>query len=53
MSHIFVHFSISLHIEPETLVAIVGPIGAGKSSFISSILGEMYKLSGSVTAHVC
>jgi ABC-type multidrug transport system fused ATPase/permease subunit len=32
--------------KPNELIAIVGPVGSGKSSLISSILGEMVKVSG-------
>ncbi|KAG1691084.1 Multidrug resistance-associated protein 1 [Nymphon striatum] len=39
---------ISLEIKPNSLVAIVGSVGAGKSSLISSILGELNKINGSV-----
>ncbi|XP_077150158.1 multidrug resistance-associated protein 1-like [Ranitomeya variabilis] len=39
-----------LHIKiPEgSLIAVVGQVGSGKSSFLSAILGEMNKLEGSV-----
>jgi len=33
-------------------VAVVGSVGAGKSSLISAILGEMEKLHGNVTVKV-
>ncbi|KAG1691094.1 Multidrug resistance-associated protein 1 [Nymphon striatum] len=39
---------ISLKIKPNSLVAIVGRVGAGKSSLISAILGELHKTNGSV-----
>ena len=35
-----------------SLVAVVGSVGAGKSSLISAVLGEMEKLHGSVTVKV-
>ena len=35
------------------LVAIVGAVGAGKSSLVSAMLGEMDKLSGEVFLDVC
>ncbi|KAI8898302.1 P-loop containing nucleoside triphosphate hydrolase protein [Globomyces pollinis-pini] len=38
--------SISLDIEPGQLVAVVGSVGSGKSSFLSSILGSMLLKSG-------
>lgn len=37
---------INIEIKPGKLVAVVGQVGAGKSSLISAILGEMEKLSG-------
>ncbi|KAI8785008.1 multidrug resistance-associated protein 1, partial [Biomphalaria glabrata] len=40
--------SINLTITPGQLTAIVGPVGAGKSSLIFAILGEMEKLKGEV-----
>lgn len=40
--------NISLSIPSGSLVAVVGFVGSGKSSFLSAILGEMKKLSGRV-----
>ncbi|KAK6098443.1 hypothetical protein MT418_002471 [Batrachochytrium dendrobatidis] len=40
---------ISISVRENTLLAIVGNVGSGKSSIISAILGEMYKTSGMVT----
>jgi ATP-binding cassette subfamily C (CFTR/MRP) protein 1 len=40
--------NINLEVKKGTLVAIVGPVGSGKSSLISAILGEMHKISGTV-----
>jgi ABC-type cobalamin/Fe3+-siderophores transport system ATPase subunit len=34
------------------LVAVVGPVGCGKSSLLSAIIGEMEKLDGVVTTKV-
>ena len=34
------------------LKAIVGRVGEGKSSLVSAILGEMYKLTGKVNVNV-
>ncbi|KAL9890469.1 probable multidrug resistance-associated protein lethal(2)03659 [Glossina fuscipes] len=39
---------VNLRVQPGTLVAIIGPVGAGKSSIIQSILGELRPESGSV-----
>ncbi|XP_070201507.1 multidrug resistance-associated protein 1-like isoform X2 [Littorina saxatilis] len=39
---------IELEIRKGKLVAVVGPVGSGKSSLLSAILGEMEKLQGRV-----
>lgn len=39
---------MNLQVKEGELVAVVGAVGAGKSSFISSLLGEMETVSGSV-----
>ncbi|XP_061393041.1 probable multidrug resistance-associated protein lethal(2)03659 [Musca vetustissima] len=39
---------INLRIEPGTLVAIIGPVGSGKSSLIQSILGELKPAAGTI-----
>ncbi|XP_076093492.1 ATP-binding cassette sub-family C member 3-like isoform X1 [Mytilus galloprovincialis] len=39
---------INVNIREGNLVAVVGHVGSGKSSFIASILGEMEKLAGEV-----
>jgi ATP-binding cassette, subfamily C (CFTR/MRP), member 1 len=38
---------ITCDIEAGSLVAVVGPVGSGKSSFLSAILGEMEAINGS------
>ena len=40
---------MDLHVKPGQIVAVVGQVGAGKSSLIQSLLGEMEKLSGTVS----
>lgn len=35
-----------------SLVAVVGPVGSGKSSFLSAFLGETEKLEGLVAVKV-
>ncbi|KAK3859641.1 hypothetical protein Pcinc_034255 [Petrolisthes cinctipes] len=40
--------NINLKVKPGALVAVVGTVGAGKSSLCSAILGEMEKLEGKV-----
>ena len=49
---IIIPFSINLTVKPGELVAVVGQVGAGKSSLISALLGEMDKLNGHVTLKV-
>lgn len=39
-------------VEEGSLVAIVGQVGAGKSSILSAILGEMIKVKGQVNVKV-
>ncbi|GFO14038.1 canalicular multispecific organic anion transporter 1 [Plakobranchus ocellatus] len=39
---------INIEIPHGCLVAVVGPVGSGKSSLLSAILGEMDRLQGSV-----
>lgn len=46
-------YSINLKIPEGKLVAIVGTVGAGKSSLISAFLGEMEKVKGKVDLKVC
>ncbi|KAG0084918.1 hypothetical protein BGZ92_009462 [Podila epicladia] len=41
--------NINLSLMPRTLTAIVGRVGQGKSSLLSAIIGEMYKLEGTIT----
>lgn len=44
--------SINFRVKDGTLVAVVGHVGAGKSSLLSSLLGEMEKLHGQVFVQV-
>ncbi|KAM4822942.1 ATP-binding cassette sub-family C member 3 [Urocitellus parryii] len=41
--------SLDIQILKGTLVAVVGPVGCGKSSLVSALLGEMEKLEGKVS----
>ena len=43
---------MNLKIKQGQLVAVVGQVGAGKSSLLSALLGEMEKLQGKVTIRV-
>jgi ATP-binding cassette, subfamily C (CFTR/MRP), member 1 len=45
----FVYDSINLHIQRGSLVAIVGTVGAGKSSILAALLGEMKMAHGSIS----
>ncbi|XP_008569047.1 PREDICTED: canalicular multispecific organic anion transporter 2 [Galeopterus variegatus] len=40
--------SLNIEIPKGALVAVVGPVGCGKSSLVSALLGEMEKLEGKV-----
>lgn len=40
---------ISLNVPDGCCLAVVGQVGSGKSSLLSAILGDTYKMSGSVT----
>ncbi|CAN8003757.1 unnamed protein product, partial [Ixodes hexagonus] len=39
---------LNLHVPQGKLVAVVGPVGAGKTSLLSAILGEMRCVQGSI-----
>jgi len=41
--------NINISIKPGKLIAVVGQVGAGKSSLVSALLGEMEKISGRVS----
>jgi ATP-binding cassette subfamily C (CFTR/MRP) protein 1 len=40
--------NINIRLEKNSLSAVVGTVGSGKSSLISAFLGEMEKISGRV-----
>lgn len=44
---------INLALEAGELVAVVGTVGCGKSSFLSACLGEMSRRSGKAYIRVC
>jgi ABC-type transport system involved in cytochrome bd biosynthesis fused ATPase/permease subunit len=39
---------MNFNIGKNKLIAVVGPIGSGKSSLLSAILGEMHKFNGNI-----
>ncbi|CDW52941.1 multidrug resistanceprotein k; multidrug resistan ceprotein j; multidrug resistanceprotein b [Trichuris trichiura] len=41
--------NINLKVTRGACIAVIGKVGSGKSSLCSAILGEMYKVDGSVT----
>lgn len=45
--------NINVRVETGSLVAVVGPVGSGKSSLLSALLGEMNRLEGRVNTKVC
>ncbi|XP_054721334.1 multidrug resistance-associated protein 1-like [Uloborus diversus] len=40
--------NINLNIGKGKLIAVIGPVGAGKSSLLSALLGEMNKINGTI-----
>ncbi|XP_034032269.1 multidrug resistance-associated protein 4-like isoform X2 [Thalassophryne amazonica] len=40
--------NISMNVHSPQLVAVIGPVGAGKSSLLNAILGELHQSDGSV-----
>uniref|UniRef100_A0A3P8V7T7 ATP binding cassette subfamily C member 4 (PEL blood group) n=1 Tax=Cynoglossus semilaevis TaxID=244447 RepID=A0A3P8V7T7_CYNSE len=40
--------NLSFSVRPEQLVAVIGPVGAGKSSLLSAILGELSHECGKI-----
>ena len=48
----FLQYSINLEVARGQLIAVVGKVGAGKSSLLQAMLGEMEKVEGSVTIKV-
>ncbi|XP_065206737.1 multidrug resistance-associated protein 1-like [Planococcus citri] len=40
--------NINLKINPGELVSVIGSVGAGKSSLIAALLGEIHKVSGNI-----
>uniref|UniRef100_A0A4W2EE42 Multidrug resistance-associated protein 4 n=1 Tax=Bos indicus x Bos taurus TaxID=30522 RepID=A0A4W2EE42_BOBOX len=42
---------LSFTVRPGELLAVVGPVGAGKSSLLSALLGELSLIQGNVNVH--
>jgi ATP-binding cassette, subfamily C (CFTR/MRP), member 4 len=42
---------VNLHVQPGTLVAVIGPVGSGKTSLLQTILGELTPESGSIAVN--
>ncbi|KAL5020060.1 hypothetical protein ScPMuIL_002952 [Solemya velum] len=42
-------YGLNLKVKEGQLIAVVGRVGSGKSSFISALLGEMHKIQGHVS----
>ncbi|CAG2168420.1 unnamed protein product, partial [Oppiella nova] len=40
--------NISAHLKPGDLLAVIGPVGAGKTSFLMTLLNELPVLEGSI-----
>ncbi|GJJ74765.1 ATP-binding cassette, subfamily C (CFTR/MRP), member 1 [Entomortierella parvispora] len=40
---------INLAVKDKSIVAVVGRVGMGKSSLLSAVIGDMYKLEGSIS----
>ena len=45
-------YSLNLEITRNSFVAVVGPVGCGKSSLLSAIMSEMPKINGSMSIGV-
>ena len=45
-------YRINLCVDEGSLVAVVGEVGAGKSSLLSALLGDMIKHEGTVNVVV-
>lgn len=43
---------INVVVQVGSLVAVVGPIGSGKSSLLAALLGEMERREGSISVKV-
>ena len=41
-----------MQVSRGQLVAVIGPVGAGKSSLLSAILGQMQRCDGNISVNV-
>ena len=46
LTYSLLKYRLNLSVKPGQLVAVVGQVGAGKSSLIQALLGEMEKHGG-------
>lgn len=44
--------NIDLSVRKKSFTAVVGSVGAGKSSILSAMIGDMYRVSGIVHSQV-
>ena len=47
-----IHCRVNFEVKAGELVAVVGQVGAGKSSLVQAFLGEMEKFAGQVSIKV-
>ncbi|XP_015787127.1 canalicular multispecific organic anion transporter 2-like [Tetranychus urticae] len=43
--------NINIEVPQNKLIAIVGPVGSGKSSLLAALLGDLHKKQGSINVH--
>jgi ABC-type molybdenum transport system ATPase subunit/photorepair protein PhrA len=42
---------INIQVKKGELLSIVGQVGSGKTSLLSALIGDMYKLSGEINVY--
>lgn len=48
----FTLYSVNMCIKEGELVAVIGPVGSGKSSLLTCLFGEMHKATGDIYCNV-